>query len=267
MHSLGRGLVAALLLAVAMAARGGAQGAAPRATPFTLDVGAFHQALDNGYSDWDGLDARLSYTNPVASPFASASRQRRREGSQAAYGLGSYLTINRHFYSIVGFSVATGGTAVFYPRLRWDASLIGDSRVVPGLMIATGYTYVGFGGGASGSIISLGPIWYHGPLILSGAMHLNHDDVGGASSGSAEAGGQYGSQGRYWVGANVSAGHEAYEILSATPLDVQFTNVGASAFYQRWLTQHTALTARLEYQDKRTAYHRRGVALSYQVAF
>ena len=235
--------------------------------PFSVEVGGFYHHLDNGYSDWRGLDARAMYSGTRASPFASASEQERREGHQASYGLGSYLTLNKYVYAITGFSVATGGTAIFYPRLRWDVSLMTDTRVVPGLVIATGFTHVSFGGGSTGTITSLGPIWYHGPLILSGAAHLNHDGVGGARTGSAEAGGQYGAEGRYWVGGNVSAGHEAYEILSATPFDVQFTNVGASAFYQRWLTRRTAALVRFDYQDKRTAYHRQGVSLSYRVAF
>jgi len=235
--------------------------------PFSVEVGGFYNHLDNGYSDWRGFDARVMYSGGRASPFASASEQSRREGHQASYGLGSYLTLNRYMYAIAGFSVATGGTAVFYPRLRWDLSLMTDTRVVPGLVIATGFTQLTFGGGSTGSITSVGPIWYHGPLILSGAAHLNHDGVGGASTGSAEAGGQYGAEGRYWVGGNISAGHEAYEVLAASPLDVQFTNVGASAFYQRWLTRRTAALVRYDYQDKRTAYHRQGVSLSCRVAF
>jgi YaiO family outer membrane protein len=241
--------------------------ASPRATPFGIDVGTFYHDLDNGYSDWRGADVRLSFTSPRFSPFASASTQHRDEGYQNSYGMGSYVTLSRYLYSIVGFSVATGGTAVLYPRLRWDASLMADSRIVPGLVIATGYTHVSFGGGATGSIVSLGPIYYRGPLILSGSMRLNHDGVGGANTGSGELGGQYGAEGRSWVGANVAVGHEAYQILSATPLDAQFTNVGGAVFYQRWLTERTALTTRFEYQDKLGAYHRRGLSLSYHVAF
>lgn len=241
--------------------------AAPTRAPFSVDVGAFHESLDNGYSDWDGVDARVMYTGSPASPFASASTQRRREGSQTSYGLGSYLTINRHFYTIADFSVATGGTAVFYPRLRWNVSLVSDTRVVPGLVLVTGYSNFSFGGGSSGSIVSVGPIWYHGPLILSGAVHVNHDDAGGATTASGEVGGQYGAEGRQWLGASLSGGREAYEILAVNPLDVRFTNVGGALFYERWLTTRTAVTARVEYQDKRTAYQRRGLTLSYHVAF
>ena len=259
----GLAVVATVMLCVAPCAQ--AQGE-PR-LPFSVQVGGFYDQLDNGYSDWRGLDARVTYSGSRASPFASASTQSRREGQQSSYGLGSYVTLNRSMYAIAGFSVATGGTAVFYPRLRWDVSLMTDTHVVPGLVIAAGFTHVSFGGGSTGTITSLGPIWYHGPLILSGAAHLNHDGVGGATTGSAEAGGQYGAEGRYWVGGSLSAGHEAYQVLSATPFDVQFTNVGGTLFYDRWLTHRTDVRLGLDYQDKRSAYHRRGVQLAYRVAF
>jgi YaiO family outer membrane protein len=238
-----------------------------RATPFTLDVGGNYQMLDNNYGTWQGTDVRIRYAGGRFSPFASAGVQHRSEGSQSTYGLGTYATLGRGVYSIVGFSVATGGTAVFFPRLRWDATVVAPVPSTRGLLIATGLTHLTFGDNIGGSIVSLGPLWYHGPLVMSGAVHLNHDDVGGANSGSADAGAQYGGEGRYWVGGTLSAGREAYQVLSATPFDVRFTTIGGTVFYQRWLTRRTALFARLEYLDKLTAYHQHGVSLSYHVAF
>lgn len=237
------------------------------AAPFSVDVSGYYQSLDNRYSDWRGVDLRLAYAGNRFSPFALASTQSRREGRQNSYGLGSYAVFGPHDYAIVDMSVATGGTAVFFPRLRWDATLISDTRIVPGLVIATGYTYVSFGGGSSGSIASVGPIYYRGPLILSSVARLNHDNAGGATTGSAEAAGQYGREGWQWVGAVLTAGHEAYQVLAVTPFDAQFTNVGAAVFYQRWLTSRTAARVRLDYEAKITAYQRRGVTFSYRVAF
>ncbi len=234
--------------------------------PFSVDVGGFYQALDNGYSDWRGIDLRLAYRGVRFSPFGGLSTQSRREGSQNNFGVGSYYTINKHAYAIAGFSTAFGGTTVLYPRFRWDASLFGDTGL-PGLVMGVGYTHVSFGPGSSGEIVSAGPILYHGPLILSGSLRLNHDGVGGANSGSGEIGGQYGAQGKQWIGGRFGAGKEAYQLLSATPFDVQFTDIGGSVFYQRWLTTNTAATVRVDYEHKLTAYHRRGVTLSYHVDF
>jgi YaiO family outer membrane protein len=78
-------------------------------------------------------------------------------------------------------------------------------------------------------------------------------------------GAQYGAQGRYWVGGGIGTGREAYQLLSATPFDVRFTNVGGSLFYQRWITAKRAITTRFDYEHKLTAYRRRGVTLSYHV--
>jgi YaiO family outer membrane protein len=248
---------------------GGAQqpNVAARAAPFSIDVSGYYQVLDRGYSDWRGGDLRLAYAGERFSPFALASTQSRREGWQHSYGLGTYMVFGRHDYAIVDVSVATGGTAVFFPRLRWDATLLSDTRIVPGLVIATGYTWVSFGDGSSGSIASLGPIYYRGLWILSSVARLNHDNAGGATTGSAEAAGQYGREGWQWVGAVLTAGHEAYQVLAVTPFDVQFTNVGAAVFYQRWLTSRTAARVRLDYEAKISAYQRRGATLSYRVAF
>jgi YaiO family outer membrane protein len=253
-------------LVVALAMPLGAQApAAPRAPVLGVDVGGFYHSLDNGYSDWRGADLRLSLTSPAISPFLGVSTQHRREGHQENFGLGSYVTINRHFYTIVGVSAAPGGTAVLYPRLRADVALVSDSRVVPGLMIATGFTHLMADRGSTGQILSVGPIYYRGPLILTGSLRLNHDGVGGANSGSGDVGAQYGAQGRYWIGGGIGTGREAYQLLSATPFDVRFTNVGGSLFYQRWVTTKTAVTTRFDYEHKLTAYRRRGISLSYHV--
>jgi YaiO family outer membrane protein len=252
---------------VAPVARAQQQTTPDRATPLSMDFAAYRQFLDNGYSDWTGADARLTYRGDRVAPFATVSTQSRREGRQESYGLGSYLFLTPTVYSIVDFSVATGGTAVFFPRLRWDASVLADTRVVPGLVVDAGFTYVTFGGGSTGTITSLGPIYYRGPWIVSGLGHLNHDGQSGVTTGSGEVAAQRGAEGRSWTGASLSAGHEAYQVVSLTPFDAEFTNLGGSIFHQHWVGPRSALLGRIEVQRKSGAYTRRGVTLSYRVAF
>ena len=167
---------------------------------------------------------------------------------------------------IVGVSTAPSGTAVLFPKARYDVALITDTRVVRGLVWGASFTQL-YLGGSTGSIIGTGPIYYHGPLILAGSLHLNHDGVGGANSFSGDAGFQYGGQGHQWIGGRLSYGHEAYEILAATPLAVHFTDMGSSVFYQRWVTPKTALMGRVSYDHKLTAYQSLGVELGYRVEF
>ena len=163
--------------------------------------------------------------------------------------------------------MATGGTAVLFPRLRWDATLVSDPGLAAGLVVVTGYTHVDFGAGSAASIASAGPIYYHGPMILSALGRVQHDEAGGATTGSGEVAGQFGREGTAWTGVSLSAGHEAYQVIGATPFDAQFTSVGGSVFHQRWFTRTQSVVGRLDYQDKRTAYHRRGATLGYRVAF
>jgi YaiO family outer membrane protein len=263
-----RGLFVTGLLAAAISARGQAPVSPPaRPTPWALDFVASYQALDNHYGDWQGAGVRVSYTAPRVSPFVDIGMQHRDAGSQASVGIGSYVTLDSHNYMIVGVAGAPAGDVVLFPRLRYDVGLYSDTRVVPGLVWGAGFTQLSFGGGSTGSIISTGPIYYHGPLILSGSIRLNHDGVGGENSLSGEAGGQYGSQGRQWFGGRVGYGKEAYEILAATPLAVHFTDVNGSVFYQRWVTPKTAMLGRLNYEHKLTAFRSWGFELGYRVEF
>jgi YaiO family outer membrane protein len=263
-----RGLIVTGLLAAPRLARGQAPvSPSSRPTPWAVDVTASYQALDNGYGDWQGLGARLSYTSRRVSPFVDIGMQRRDAGSQASMGVGSYITLDAHNYMIVGAATAPAGDVILFPKLRYDVGLFSDTRVVPGLIWGAGFTHLSFGGGSTGTIISTGPIYYHGPLILSGSVRLNHDGVGGENSFSGEVGGQYGAQGRQWFGGRVGYGHEAYEILAATPLSVHLTDANASVFYQRWMTRKTALLGRINYEHKFTAYQSLGLELGYRVEF
>jgi YaiO family outer membrane protein len=268
-----RGLIITGLLAVAGLARGQAPVLpASRPTPWAVDLSTFYQALDNGYGDWSGAGVRVSYTSPRVSPFVGVSLQRRDAGSQTSVGVGSYITLDSHNYVIVGVSSAPTGDVILFPRLRYDVGLFSDTRVVPGLVWGGGFTQLSFGGGSTGTIISTGPIYYHGPLILAGSVRLNHDGVGGENSFSGEVGGQYGAQGHQWFGGRIGYGHEAYEILprgevAANPLSVHLTDVDGSVFYQRWMTTHTALLGRVNYEHKLTAYRSWGFELGYRVEF
>ena len=263
-----RGLFVTGFLAAAISARAQAPVSPPaRPTPWALDFTTSYQALDNGYGDWQGAGVRVSYTAPRASPFVDIGMQHRNSGSQTSVGVGSYLTLDAHNYMIVGVAGAPAGDVVLFPKLRYDVGLYSDTRVVPGLVWGAGFTRLSFGGGSTGTIISTGPIYYHGPLIMSGSVRLNHDGVGGENSFSGEVGGQYGAQGRQWIGGRIGYGHEAYEILAATPLAVHFTDVNGSAFYQRWITTKTALLGRVNYEHKLTAYRSWGIDLGYRVEF
>ena len=261
-----RGLLVTALLAAATSARAQEPVQPPRPTPWALEVSTFYSALDNNYGDWQGGSVRLSYSSPRLSPMVSLSVQHRDVGSQASMSVGSYVILDSHTYMIVGVSSAPAGDVVLYPKTRYDVAMITDTRAIRGLVWGASYTQLSLGG-STGRIFGTGPIYYHGPLILAGSLRLNHDGVGGLNSFSGDVGGQYGAQGRQWLGVRLSYGKEAYELLAASPLEVHFTDLGSSVFFQRWVAPKRAVMARVSYDHKLTAYQSLGFELGYRVEF
>lgn len=245
----------------------GAPPLSAQARPFHAELSGFYHRLDGPYGSWRGADARLQYATPRLTPMLFASTQTRREGTQQSVGLGSYIVFNRRVYAIVGASGAPSGSAVLYPRLRLDASLLASVPRVPGLVATAGITEIDFEGEGGGRIWSLGSLYYRGRLIVTDVLRLNRDRVSGANSASGLVGVQYGAQGAYWVGGSVGGGTEAYQVLSATPFDVRFKSVGGSAFLQKWLRPGGGVQLRYEYEHKLTAYHRHGVSSGIFVDF
>src|SRR5262245_15506514 len=187
-----RSFIGLVAIAVVPLCAGAQTDAVPvsRPTPFHLEVGAFYQALTRDYGSWRGADVRLMYTTPRVSPFAFVSTQTRREGTQQSGGFGSYVTLNRWRYAIVGVSVAPDEDVVLYPHVRADASAYATVPGVEGLVFSAGLTEIRFADEAGGRIVSLGPMLYHGRGIYSGLIRLNNDRAGGARSASGFVAGQ-----------------------------------------------------------------------------
>lgn len=256
----------ALLVARAALAQERASDEATR--PFHLEMDAFYQSLDAGYGAWRGVDVRLQYASPRATPFAFVSSQTRDEGTQVNAGVGSYVTLTPWLYAIVGASSAPDNGVVLYPTLRADASLYAAVPGVRGLVVTGGFTEIRYSqSGSGGRIASLGSMLYHGRGIYSGIVRFNTDRASGLHSRSYLATGQWGGQGRYWIGANVGGGNEAYQVLSASPFDARFESRSAAAFLQKWVTRSQGVTVRYDFEHKLRTYHRNGLTVGYFVDF
>ena len=240
----------------------------PRKTPFHLEVGKFYYSFSRGAGYLHGESMRLFYTMPRATPILSISRQTNASGSQFDFGLASYITLNERFYAIVGVSHAPDRGTVLYPKTRLDASLLGNVPSVQGLVLSAGVTDIyGSTKDSGGTIFSVGSLYYRGRAISSAVVRFNRDRLSGAPSRSVQIGTQYGEQGRYWIGASVTHGTEAYQLGGAVPFDVRFEGVGASAFIQRWLSPSQGIAVRYDYEHKYTAFVRGGGAITYFVDF
>jgi YaiO family outer membrane protein len=233
---------------------------------FRAEFSPSYNSLNNNYGQWAGADFRLSYRSPRWSPSIGVSTQHRDEGSQQSVGLSSYIFVSDRFYGIVGFSTAPIGDVVLFPRLRMDVAGFMSFPALPGFVLNLGVTHVRFQN-SDAQMAGLGAILYRNPLILQGAVRLNRDGAGGDLSAAANFGGQYGAEGKRWVGAGVGAGREAYRMTAVTPFDVRFTSVGASVFLQQWLSKSAGLSMRYDLERKLSEYTRHGLTLGYFVDF
>jgi len=229
---------------------------------YYLELGGSYSILDRGAPAWKEFSLRFGYTGKKRfTPFVTISTQNRGAGSQQNYGAYSYLTLNKRLIAIVGASGAPGQNPILYPKLRTGGTLLmGIIPKVPGLFLSTGYSDLRFPGGSGGGIGSLGAIYY-GKVVLSASVNFNHSWPGGFNSQSAQAGFQYGHQGKYYIGAGVGGGDAAYALIGLVPLNVKFNSLSANVFYQKWLTRRFGLICRYDYLNEVAFFQKHGVYL------
>ena len=233
-----------------------------------VQVNGFYSQADNGFGVWRGLDVRLLHAGKRLSPFLNAGSQTRQEGTQTALGVGSYVTITPKIFAIVGAGMAPDHGVVFFPKLRTDAAIFVAVPGLKGVLASVGVTDLRFTDSRTGGQIwSLGSMVYRGRGIYSAGIFHVTDRASGDQSSSWQAGGQWGAQGRYWIGLGASAGTEAYRVLTATPFDARFRSQSALAFASKWVTKNSGVGLRYDFENKIDAYHRHAFVLSYFVAF
>ena len=126
-------------------------------------------------------------------------------------------------------------------------------------MLDAGITYLDYGGIARGEIFSGGFIYYPKKMVIDGNLFINHNRPGGMVSAAGSVSAQYGREGKYWLGATLSGGHEAYRSIGVTPLDVNLNGYSAQVFFRKWITRHAGFVLSFDQQTKFSAYSRIGV--------
>jgi YaiO family outer membrane protein len=235
---------------------------------FYVELGGSYTIVNNSSDRWKSGSVKIAYNGSKRfSPFFTVSSQTRDAGTQQAYGFGSYITINKRFYSMVGIGGAPDNGVVLNPLIRYGAALLGAVPKVPGLVASIGFSDLRYSTPGGGEIYSTGAIYYHRKLILSGNVNFNRDRLSGVVSESGQAGFMYGSQGKYWFGAGLNGGKEAYQAFAPIPFDVRFNNIGSSIFMQKWVTKSSGFIVRYEYMDKLTAFQLHGLSAALFFSF
>ncbi|MCC7497422.1 MAG: YaiO family outer membrane beta-barrel protein [Bryobacterales bacterium] len=231
-----------------------------------LEVGGFFNGLTNNYGSWQGGSASLTYGGlKHFTPFGSVSVQNHEGVSQGIYGGGTYINVNRWFYSIVGVSGTPqrANNIALYPNLRWDVAGMFKVPKVNGLVLSTALTefysrnkVLGDGGG---QMITVGAMYYYKKAVFSGGISFNTARPGDIPSKSGQAGFMYGERGKYYLGGGISGGRVAYQLISTTPFDVRFNSVGTFFFVQRWIGRNWGVITRYDYQNLMEAYQRNAI--------
>ena len=235
--------------------------------PMRLEVGTYHSYAGKDYGYWRGADAQLwiRYSTKFI-PVLMIDTQTRPGGTQQSFGFFSYMNWTKSFYTTQGMSFAPQlspfGTPqpIFFPKQRYDGKAYFKVPSNPSLVLDAGITYLDYGGVTKGQIFSGGFIYYPKKMVIDGNLFINHNQPGGKVSAAGSASMQYGREGKYWLGATISGGHEAYRSMGATPVDVNLNGYSAQVFFRKWISRHTGFVLSVDHQTKFSAYSRIGMA-------
>jgi len=235
---------------------------------FHVEGSAFLNSVSNGFGRWWGGGLEFAWTPPSRMMVSGEVISQARPGVvEQLAGLRTLVNWTKWFYTDATISGGGPNDAVaFFPRFRYDATAnfkISNS----GLVLNAGYTRLYFGPPVSGEVIRAGAIYYWRKFVVQGNGNWNTAHPGNQKSASGTGALQYGREGRYWLGIVAGGGHEAWQTLSLTPQDIQFTSYSGSVFVRKWLSPRSVFAAAYNYSLKRTAYRINGVELKLFVDF
>jgi len=239
----------------------------PQGEPYYIELGGYTNFVNNHYGQWSGAQGRIMFRHLKGdllrhfTPILSFATQTRPGGSQATFGLDSYITFNKWFYMIAGVGGAPGAGNL-WPEFRFGATGLITIPGVKGLVGTVGAAQIRGVDGSYGNIYSVGGLYYHGRAIWSGYLSFNDNFPGSITSYSGGMAVQYGAEKHYWIGAGMGGGRIAYQTIALHPLDVRFLSFGPNFYYQRWITPKWGVIMKYDYQDELMAYQRHGLAAS-----
>jgi YaiO family outer membrane protein len=243
-------------------------GPIPQGEPYYIEFGGFENFVDNNYGRWSGVNGRIMFRHLKAkglrhfTPIVSFATQTRPNGTQATFGLDSYINFNKWFYMIAGVGGSPPGSALLWPQFRFGATGLVTIPGVKGLVGTLGAAQIRAGDGSYGNVFSPGALYYRGHAIWSGYVSFNRNYPGSVASKSGGVAVQYGAEKKYWIGAGMGGGRIAYETIALHPLDVRFLSFGPNFFFQKWITPKWGLILKYDYQDELLAYQRHGISAS-----
>ncbi|MBI4463182.1 MAG: YaiO family outer membrane beta-barrel protein [Acidobacteria bacterium] len=241
----------------------------PIARRFRMEITSFDNAVSNGFGQWWGSGLHLSY-RPSARWTASGQLfwQHRPGQSERLFGIGTLVHWTPWFST--DLAVSGGGPdkpEAFFPQLRYDLTANLKLPPLPGLILTGGLTRLYFGTPNNGRVTRFGAIYYWDRFVFQGTLYFNNARPGNRKSKSVSGAVQYGQEGRYWAGWVAGGGREAWQTLSLTPQDVEFSSYSTSLFFRKWLTPSYGVALSYGYSVKRAAYRIHGLEMKFFLDF
>jgi YaiO family outer membrane protein len=257
-NGLATGLLAVLLCALpAHAQQGPADTIPPAASPrrFHLELTSFENGVSNQFGHWAGGGLSLAYKWSDRLTTTGQILGQRRPG-EAEPLLGASTRIEWTPWLYTDLALSGGGAndpAAFFPRFRYDWTA-NVKPPVPGLILNGGITQLYFGDPVQGRIVRAGAVYYWRRFVLQGTLFFNTSRPGNHKSKAGNGAVQYGQEGRYWLGLVAGGGREAWQTLTLTPQDAEFTSYSSSVFFRKWLAPTYGVVTSYGYSVKRGAY-------------
>ncbi len=229
--------------------------------PVLLELGTYHQAVNNGYGYWRGAEASLWLRhNPRFTPVIQFNSQTRPGVTQQSIGLFTYANWSKNFYTTQGFSFTPQRTGFsLFPRERFDGKGYYKVPFNRRLVLDGGFSYISFGPAIHSQLYNTGFIYYPNKMVVEGNLFVSRNQPGNKIGSSGSVAIQRGQEGKYWVGVVLGGGKEVYNTIAVTPLEVNFDSVSTQIFLRKWISRHYGYYISFDHQTKFGAYTRNGI--------
>jgi YaiO family outer membrane protein len=200
-----------------------------------VEAGASRAELTDGNASWSDQYLRGSaQVSPADRVSAEIVRQSHFADEGVFMGLGYTRILDDDWYATAGAGASDRG--IFLPRLRLDGSAHRKWLDRRNLVTSLGVTYVVSRGPYRDVGLLLGATYYfESPWIVEAAARASQSSPGAMRSLRGLVAVTHGRDHRRYVTLRVEGGNEAWQVVAAKAVVVDFPSLEASLVWRQWL--------------------------------
>ncbi|OBS08110.1 YaiO family outer membrane beta-barrel protein [Acidihalobacter prosperus] len=220
-----------------------------------VEGGAMNYRLTQGYGSWQGLYAAGVWGVGSGTVWNWELDHNREFGQRASYGvIGLTQTLSPRWYTSLSLGGSNAGDIM--PSRRFDASLARKWLGGGWLITSVGASRIEFRDGHKTSALNAGLVAYlPADWVLQGGHDWARSDPGAAFAGRSFVAVTQGRAGRHYLTLRYGWGGEAYLVLGANALNVNYQSRDISLNWRQWVTPDWGFSLYLE--DYSNPYYRR----------